>query len=369
MIANIQVLRFVAAFWVVLLHASPNIPAQCAWLRTLSSAGFFGVDIFFVISGAVMAENTRPLVSGAQTAMRFIALRFSRVYAGWWPFFFLYAIVFRADLAQKNLLGSLILAPIGLLAYLTPVVWTLSLELYFYLVLGAVLGLPRARPSQAVAIWGAVVLAYSSWAYAQKLFTPSRFNDMSLLHSFFFSPLVLEFVAGFLLCNALRQRPSTMVWPWALLSLAMGTLATVYQHTGNLVASGLAGFFHWPERAILLGATACGLVACAILMPPWQGGLSKIMQWLGNASYTLYLGHMLVFQLFYLVLHRTGWIDWAGAFVWYFVSLAVVLISSALHYCFVEHPLHRAARRWIDKAAGPATLSPSPAGATARPPP
>jgi peptidoglycan/LPS O-acetylase OafA/YrhL len=56
MVANIQTLRFFAASWVVLLHMQPfSIPGMP---KSIVQLGFVGVDLFFVISGAIMAITT-----------------------------------------------------------------------------------------------------------------------------------------------------------------------------------------------------------------------------------------------------------------------------------------------------------------------
>ena len=52
-IKSIQVLRFLAAMWVVVYHAQgwPQLPQMNEVVRVFFSWGFIGVDIFFVISG------------------------------------------------------------------------------------------------------------------------------------------------------------------------------------------------------------------------------------------------------------------------------------------------------------------------------
>ena len=101
MIQNLQILRWLAALWVVLLHTSVDIvvppaylPDMPALLQALVGAGFAGVDVFFAISGAVMAESTRSASAGMGHSLRFLGTRLLRIYAGWWPFFGLYLLAF-----------------------------------------------------------------------------------------------------------------------------------------------------------------------------------------------------------------------------------------------------------------------------------
>ena len=72
---SIQVLRAVAACAVVVLHAYPKVHAP------VGSAGYgaAGVDLFFVISGFIMAS-----VAEGRSAAGFAADRLWRIYPLWW---------------------------------------------------------------------------------------------------------------------------------------------------------------------------------------------------------------------------------------------------------------------------------------------
>ena len=83
MLHSIQALRILSAIWVVLYHARDNAalaPASGLW-HTFSSFGYLGVDVFFVISGFIMAMSTAELPAGARQAARFLAPRCERIYS------------------------------------------------------------------------------------------------------------------------------------------------------------------------------------------------------------------------------------------------------------------------------------------------
>ena len=162
---NIQILRFIAAFLVVLHHTLPpnvhpahyaNIPA---WITEISVYGFAGVDIFFVISGFIMAETTRSMQPGASTASGFVFRRFLRIYSGYWPAFLLVLFlsiwlgIFNGP--EISRWKSFLLLPQEF--YLLNVSWTLTYELYFYLLIGAMLCFTR---KQAVPVFLALLLAF-----------------------------------------------------------------------------------------------------------------------------------------------------------------------------------------------------------------
>ena len=160
MLKNIQTLRFFAALWVLLHHLQPPVtPFKLGILPdAVTSLGFAGVDLFFVISGLIMAETTRNLLPSWRTATRFLVQRFGRIYIGWWPFFALYlwgawqSGRIRPDV---NLWGSFWLWPQDMMYYLLPITWTLSFELYFYVAVACLIAFNRRRaPSRAVGVGG-----------------------------------------------------------------------------------------------------------------------------------------------------------------------------------------------------------------------
>ena len=86
MLYNIQFLRFVAAMLVVLYHSATRLPANDSVFQfifsTGESLGFAGVDIFFVISGFIMAY-TSSHQSGLSESFDFARRRLARIFSGY----------------------------------------------------------------------------------------------------------------------------------------------------------------------------------------------------------------------------------------------------------------------------------------------
>ena len=101
-------LRIVAALWVVAFHfhftALPGVARVDRWLGPLLSQGALGVDLFFVLSGFVIAHTyldrlgPRPR---ARMAVRFLWARISRM----WPAYVVVFHVFGLWLGAKLVFG------------------------------------------------------------------------------------------------------------------------------------------------------------------------------------------------------------------------------------------------------------------------
>ncbi len=140
--------RFVAASHVVLLHYLPKYQLLLApwWVQNIVGAGYVGVDLFFILSGFVLAYTYLRSLDGPRVdARRFWAARFARIYplyalslalaaAFWLPAF----------LAQGGSKRDALLFPLAAAAMLqawSPKIatvvnypaWSLSIEAFFYL--------------------------------------------------------------------------------------------------------------------------------------------------------------------------------------------------------------------------------------------
>jgi peptidoglycan/LPS O-acetylase OafA/YrhL len=135
---NLQLLRFVAALMVVLLHAVHpyrRMGGTLEGVMVFRHFGFAGVDIFFVLSGFII-WTTNLRTEGVAQIARYLYRRLVRIFLGHWPFFGL-AIAVRAvwapeGLAPVDYLRSFFLIPQRQAGQVLHVGWTLSFELYFY---------------------------------------------------------------------------------------------------------------------------------------------------------------------------------------------------------------------------------------------
>lgn len=272
---SIQVLRAVAAIGVVLFHFTKG----SFWI------GPAGVDLFFVISGFIMAT-----VSPGRQAGSFLADRLWRIF----PLYFVCLAAFVPlviiDRTACQDMASLTLWPVWgdyCNAYLVPA-WTLSLELFFYALVAATI----ARPALLFALM--LTLVAIGAAYSAPL---TRFIG---------HPMMLEFLLGF----AIARLPLNRRVSLAMLAAALG-----------LAAAMLPIDFTGSARVLACGVPAAAIVYAALCHEElFARRAFALPALLGDASYSIYLVH---FPVLALNLHSPLVGIYVAVFGGYFVYLAV----------------------------------------------
>ncbi len=132
-LVSLDILRFLAAFAVVLYHYTARAEANSfPDLAAFTKFGYLGVPLFFMISGYVIA-----LSAYNRTPYEFAVSRFTRLYPAFWVSILITCIV-TIYFAQERYTATQILANLTMLNdYLgidniDGVYWTLQVELKFY---------------------------------------------------------------------------------------------------------------------------------------------------------------------------------------------------------------------------------------------
>lgn len=360
-IKNIQSLRFVAAFMVLMHHTlPPNVhPAHYAriphFITEFSLYGFAGVDIFFVISGFIMAQTAQQSPGGVRAGFEFIVRRFLRIYTGYWPAFFLilFLSVWLGIFQEPEISrwASFFLLPQE--KYLLNVAWTLTYELLFYLLIGVILCLTSRRSVPVIAGMFVLLAAYVFMRHQQGFYRADNSAQWRLVFdTFLTSPLILEFMAGYLLNGFLRCFPKQRLVFWLPFALLMTAVSVYVQKWGGLQGVGMAAYLYYPERALLFGSAALGWVAVATILPEGRVWFLRLTQKLGDASYALYLLHIPFLVILYgLLFPRLGSLLWVGGgklSLLLYVSTCIVM--SWVYFQLVETPLHQWSRRLVTRA-------------------
>ena len=400
----LDVLRGLAALAVVFDHLSYYVLQH---VRTIVyhwfDPGNYGVFVFFIISGYIVPASLERKGS----VRTFWVSRLFRLY----PLYLLavgiavalYLLHFgtlrgEGSDPETSILSQLLMMSNVLAGQNLPnVVWSLSYEMIFYLLLTA-LFIARvhkhsswyalAFAAAAVAIGGLLPQAF----FTNNVATPrliALVADLAVLAGLALAVVLrgmsrlLGAAIAALVAVALLAFNGSWLWPWETLSI----LALMF--TGTVFYRAEQGQYPWrkaiPVGVIVLGFTiaaglwhshAWGMNAHAELLferrwfsafllagLTFGAGLAfrhvrwpRALTWLGLISYSVYLLHPLVIEVY----HHFSWTRHHHPFPLQVLLaagvLAVVIALSSLTYLFVERPMQNVGRRvgrWLDSQFGP----------------
>jgi peptidoglycan/LPS O-acetylase OafA/YrhL len=347
--------RAVAALWVVLYHFQDKLLVLVPALRVGSpilSGGYLGVDLFFTLSGFILAYNYLERLGrqpSLQTYGRFLWLRLARI----WPVHFfalnvMLALVVGAHLAGISL-NSAESIRYGPGAYVENVTltqvwwrsglsfngpaWSVSAEWFVYLLFPvAAVALVRSRSS------------WLSWTGAGLCYGLLEVRFGLLVHggasatSGALSRVGLEFLAGCFLYRIWESARSRRSGPPMLCAAVVGLAAGVWALDGP----GYHGLLLAPLFGLVVLGIALG--ADAPLLRPLAR--RRVVFW-GEASYSLYMTHEIVNMVVSKVLpaarFRTDDMVVRGGVL--LVYGALVTLAAVGTYLWVERPARERLRK------------------------
>lgn len=324
---SIQYLRALAALGVVVFHALESSTHRFP-------IGAAGVDVFFVISGFIMASlmlgrESEPLTFGWRRLVRIVPLYWAATLAALaiaWikPNFF-----YRIDASFENAALSLLFIPhTSATGGVSPVLWqgwTLEYEMFFYVLCTLALLLPSRRLlALGVALMVLVIVGIVT--------QPEE--PIVLAYT---NPLLLEFGAGVLLALAWRRRWLNASWLGAA-AIVAGVSAYALQQVGLAPITG-ARAIDWGLPALLIVAGALAMEG-ARRMPQSRLGLL-----VGDASYSLYLTHTFVVSGFLWVFPEAPLPLRVAA-----CGVGAVTVAIATYLCF-EKPVTELLKRFGPRRA------------------
>jgi len=343
----IDALRGFAALAVVVYHIhgaferAPQ-PWMPSWLAYVFSAGHFGVNIFFVLSGFVIAYSLRSAKLSGRFIGQFTLRRSIRLDPSLWVAIALEALLVWLSLRFFPGVGSAAMPTLPQMAanavylpeflgyaYVSPVLWTLCYEIQYYLTFVTLLVAAHAIGKRFSPPIGQRVLA----AVLVALFVASLAARQHLLPGLP-KGLALERWSEFF-CGVLTFWVVSGRAPRWLMGCAVVVLA------GNAAVTG-----NYSEPLVTLSTAA--MCAMSFLRPSTNRFFDHAaLQWMGLISYSLYLFHASVgYRTVSLGQHLLGKTlsPVTGPLLW-IVSLAVAIGVSAILWRLVERPSHALSRR------------------------
>jgi peptidoglycan/LPS O-acetylase OafA/YrhL len=354
--AVIDGLRLLVALFVACYHYLGTTDAVKVWgappadlfgdAHLVTSYGWLGVEMFFVISGFVICMS-----SWGRSPGDFFRSRVTRLFPAYWPAVLITATVLTLWPARRPSDWHTVLVNLTMLngpLHVTPVdtvYWTLWVEARFYLLFAVVLlwrgGLTRTR---------ATLFGYG-WLLAGLI--AAAVGD-SLLKSLFQPDYAPYFVVGIALYLIHRFGSRPDLWALATSSYLL-MMAGVADRTVKL-----RGAPYEPLSPLV--SMAVMTVFCAVLAAVALGWTTRIRwRWLTTAGALTYP--------FYLLHFGIGWVllvamrDLFPRYVTFALVVAIMLAASWLLHRLIERPLTRAIKKALHHASSAvrdAPLSSSP---------
>jgi peptidoglycan/LPS O-acetylase OafA/YrhL len=402
-LAWLDALRGIAALAVVFDHLSPYLLRGLRdhvyhWL----DAGRYGVFVFFLISGYIIPASLERKGS----VRTFWVSRVFRLYPMYLVTIGLAVLLWAVDhgslhgadgdpvnsvLAQLLMMSNVLAGP-----NVPNVVWSLSYEMVFYLLITALFIAGVHKRS------GWYALAFGVAAVALGGILPQQYFSHHLSSPRMFAAVAdLILVVGLAVAVLLRGTPRLLgaalsavvavlllafnggwIYPWETLAI-LGLM-----FTGTALYRAEQGEYPW-SRAIAVAVTTIGLGIAAGLWHSHAWGMSagaevlwerrwffafflagltfggglllrhvrvpRWLAWLGLISYSVYLLHPLLVEMYYQSpWHRHGH-SLFGQVVLFAAFLAVLVAVSSVTYLLVERPMQVLGRRvakWLDARYG-----------------
>lgn len=333
--AVIQALRGLAACMVVVFHSMAAMPERFAGARGWGN-GEAGVDLFFTISGFVMAAS----YSGERLTSpgRYLTGRLIRLAPLYWIMTSL--MLFKMDLVRlrpsfemdraashdlpsvSSILHSLLFFHIKGWPILAQG-WTLSYEMFFYVMftIALMLGFGVAR-FMFPALIACVVVG---------LFRTDSWPEFTIL----FDPLLLEFLAGMGIGFMVKSKINLP----ARLSSLIGAVSLAC-----LFSIPLYGFPF--ARVLVWGVSAAMLVGAVVFLEDKiSQHIPKFILTIGDASYSLYLSHAFVITVVVWIFRHHSTAPHYGLTVAACLASSVCLSLGV--YRFLEKPMTESLTRKI----------------------
>lgn len=338
---DIQALRAIAIIMVILQHYRNRLPSPEWYLKTFHYVDYWAaVDIFLAISGYLMAKSlSGEILKNGRTIKSFFNFLYKRIFRlvpclVLWCTFSIIISYFIQPAWGVSPLKSFTTFYTSLLGYsnihfyicaatstdcdqMNAVTWSLSLEWQLYVVI-AILML-SFRKKNCIYLFMFVVIA-ASFLPITKMYYQS-IGWWIRPQAFFLGAIIYMVENKFQIKNVLARA--------ALLFISICILLIAPSH------------FHY--RATL---PAIGIAGALSFLCFLSGGLTnkkhntlyKILDWIGDRSYSIYLCHLPLLHVTREALNKVpiDTVSYEGKTVYFLVFILLLLISADLSYRYVE---------------------------------
>ncbi|SEO26841.1 Peptidoglycan/LPS O-acetylase OafA/YrhL, contains acyltransferase and SGNH-hydrolase domains [Mucilaginibacter gossypiicola] len=359
-IISIQVLRAIAVLMVVFIHtiSSANYlftgkglfhsKAVIATYYFLADWGAIGVDLFFIISGFIMTRVVAPFESVKNGWKDFILKRVIRIIPYYWLISAVYlvlSIMWHQPVTLQSVLSTLFFFPVfNSFQYISPILfvgWSLSIELYFYLLIAVLL----IFKTQNLKIKLVVIMCALTLLGV-------LVNSNYVIIDFALSPLLFEFALGVILGMFYDRfkgfERKNIAWFFFTVSIVLGAFlmsrSIFIDHKEITLPNNIFSNTWIALRRSLIWGIPCMLFAGGYILLEKSifatnnlyVKITEPLVLLGNASYTCYLVHIMGIKFFAIIFRYLGI---SSPDVYIILCTLVCVAASVPVYKYVELPL------------------------------
>ena len=327
MLKSLQILRFIAATSVVYYHITFKF-------------GSFGVDIFFVLSGFVIAL----VISNKQNPISFAISRISRIVPIYWLLTSLLLLIILlapqlihqsnvANASALNYLRSLFFIPFHEGVNMMPLLklgWTLNYEMFFYFL-----------------VWISLIITRYSLMLVSILliilfFTFEFITESRMVSDFFGDDIILEFVLGIIAFKiytfSILKRLSNLI---LIFIIVLSYFFMAYIQIEDIGNSRLI-FYGLPSFLVVLSC-----VGLEDLITKAKSNITSFFVSMGDASYATYLTHWYVVvacrKIFSEKFDLYNFYSPIGASL----TLVISLIIGQFIYKYLDSPLSLLVKKYL----------------------
>jgi peptidoglycan/LPS O-acetylase OafA/YrhL len=345
----LQSLRGLAALWVVLYHLQvyldflfvPQLPIPGLRL------GWLGVDLFFVLSAYLLGQ---PFMDRSPRTGPYLLDRFLRIAPAYYAAFLLTAAAYAlfapaAWIPGKDWWSLVFLQNFDFQTFIAinPAFWSLAVELQFYLLLPFLGRMFRSRHWA----WSLAGLLFVSYLWRGLLYQYGAAHESQpaiQLEAFTLPGFLGHFALG--LAAARIRVLDNPVGSGMRRVTVLGGAALVIVPTLLWIPAGSVDFSYLSLRGDLLVRPVAALGFALMVLATASGGwVAKALawrplDWLGRISYSLYLIHIPVQVLLFLVIDPRD-----NAWGWAALAVPLSVLAGWLLYVGVEAPAEAWRRR------------------------
>ncbi len=343
-IYSLQAYRAIAASLVVVFHAADiiRIKLDSHVFGDLLLFGFSGVPMFFVLSGFIIFYIHAQDIDRPSRLGRYLYKRFVRIYPLYWFILLLLLPRYLGRISNSNyLLENITLLRLTKFDKIIDVSWTLSYEIFFYiiflsLILHRGLGILGIFICACLSSYSLITGYFLEIPYIISTITTINYGTLNNLIHIASDPINFLFLMG-VISSAIYFRIAhhySTKDSLGVIALVVGisifiSVAIVYNIYGYTIMSSRHYYLLWGLASMFL------MIAPASVHVESFFKDSRTLMFLGNASYSLYLVHLIIQKLMMdsLVIRSMN------PYLIFFLLISISVILGVGVYLLIERPL------------------------------